>query len=189
MQAKKRKTISISEEFLELYPHAKEAILFFETHEGKMAPEAIIELRDTLDHLVMAFENSENDQRFQAETTSSFEHLRRASIEPFEWAVENKIAEIWKRYKWTMWGRLLFVPPPERKLYYPKFAEIKAELLEGRKCKNAKLWKDGIEHFKKAYILSCEAEAILPEKQNYYNRFFQIMLALLFFILGRISCI
>ena len=181
-------TISISQEFLELYPHAKEAILFFETHEGKMAPEAIIEFRDALDHLMMAFSHAGDEHRAQSEITSAFEHLRRASIEPFEWAVENKVAVIWKRYRWTMWGRILMVAPPERKSYYGKLAEIKNEILAGRKSKNAQQWKEGIEHFIKAYTLAAEVEEVLPEKQNYYNRIFQIMLATVFFLLGKFAC-
>ena len=184
-------SIGLPKDFVDLYYHAKEAILFFETHEEKKAAEVITEFRDALDHLMLAFEHSNDKERSFAEKTCALEHLRRGAIEPYEHAVENILADIRDKYNKIRWYRLFLIPIPTRESYYGLFIDVKNELLEGRICKNFENWKEGIEHFKRAYTISTELERLFPEKSILYGRIFSTAIsfgiALVFFILGRIT--
>lgn len=179
-------SISITEEILNLYTHAKEAILFFETHERVTSTEAAIELRDCLDHLMLAFSNSSNSERFQAEINYSLEHLRRGAIEPLEYAVENRLADISKRYKWKNLYSLLLISTAKNELFKSKLNHIKNKIINGRNCKNLDKWQEGVNHFKEAYELSLQLEKMVPERDIINGRLFALILTAFFFLLGYI---
>jgi hypothetical protein len=180
-------SIAIHKDFLELYPIAKDAIIFFETHEGKMSLESIVEFRDALDHVMMAFQNSEDKKRCSAETTSAVEHLRRASIEPYEWAVENVLAKIETNRKWSLFHQILLIPKTIKDTQYHSLgADIKKELQAGRNCKNLKKWREGIEHFKRAYTYAKSLDKLIPDRMVYYGRLFDLFLVILGFLLAQL---
>lgn len=104
---------------LEVYPIAKENLLFYETHEQVKAISALTDLRDVLDHLAMATALSQGqgegdedtiEKRIEAHLISAEEHLRRAAIEPLELAVEDRLYRVLHKIKWGKLSRMAFQP-------------------------------------------------------------------------------
>ncbi len=176
--------VNLPKEIIDLYESAKDAILFYELHELQVAPEAATELRDCLDHLMMGIQKYDDQQKFQAELNGALEHLRRASIEPLEFAVENLLADVINRYKLTLLFRIFLIRQIPKSKYKSKLEEIKTELIKGRSCKNMDQWRDGIAHFKNAYKMVDDLDFIIPYKGLLYGRIFSLLVSLLFFCLG-----
>ena len=179
-----RVTIEIPKDFLDLYPYAKKSILFYEAHEGRMAFSAITELRDCLDHMTQGFQEPLGSEKQRSEFSSALEHLRRASIEPLELAVENRVDKALSRYKWALMSKIFLVSRPSQHAIYDLVYDIRTKVYEGRKCKNMKHWKKGLEHFEGAYKLSRHLEKILPEKEIILSRLFALAIAIASFLLG-----
>lgn len=171
--------IEIPQSFLALYPYAKEAILFFETQEGKMSVASITDLRDCFDHLMMAFQNTDNQERQQSEITSSLEHLRRASIEPLELAIENRLYNIEGRYKRLNFYKAFLIPTPSRSTVSELITSIQKRLNSARHCKNIEHWEEGIRHLREAHTLSIDLDKLVPEKHIFWGRIFALAIAII----------
>lgn len=92
----------------EYYPFAKRALIELETRERIKALAALTDLRDVLDHLYRAtkiatsdLEDIQKENLVYAEIVSANEHLRRATIEPLETAVEDLLAKIIEKAKYN----------------------------------------------------------------------------------------
>jgi hypothetical protein len=160
----------------EVYFYAKAVILFYETHEQKKAVSAITELRDALDHLMLAdvAQTDGDTDRVRSNVTSAEEHLRRAAMEPMEHAVENKIADLLKRYDALNLHRILFIPGPRQDEIADLFGEVYHALEEARQCKNPTDWKQGLNHLVVAYEYAIAIDRALPARELYLGRLFQI---------------
>jgi hypothetical protein len=92
----------------EYYPLAKRSLIELETRERIKALAALTDLRDVLDHLYRAtriatsdVEEGQKEKLVYAEIVSASEHLRRATIEPLETAVEDLLAKIIEKAKYN----------------------------------------------------------------------------------------
>ena len=177
-------TISVPKEITEIYFAAKAAILFLEVKEEFTSNEAAIEIRDCLDHLMLAFANSSDPEKMEAQSNGAIEHLRRASIEPYELAVENKLAKIIKRQTWRWWHIFLFIPNTKNDAQTKLLRSIKRKIFEGRQCKNLARWKEGIKLFQDAYEECLTLEKIVPHQGTIFSRLFSIILAAISFLAG-----
>ncbi len=175
---------SIFEEVVELYPFAKEAVLFFETREKKKSLAAIIDLRDCLDHLMISFLCKDDRHKRESELNNALEHLRRASNEPLELAVENKLYLVLERKKWHSFSKFFLVSTPSRAAVNDLITRTQEELQNARSCKNRMKWQDGLKHLKHAYNLVCDIDKLIPEKEIWLGRLFTLLIAILFLVLG-----
>src|SRR5947209_1200610 len=73
------------------YVAVQELVVYLETIENKLRPDALANFRDVLDHLVRASKATTVDDA-DAHLTEAQEHLRRALSDPFQEAIADKLA-------------------------------------------------------------------------------------------------
>lgn len=95
-----------------LYRQAREAIIRYETTEQERATTAILELRDALDHLMVAAQSDEVAE-VQRRADAAEEHLRRAAVEPAQDMVESRLHKLTSSVRLYWCKRLFFVGLPE----------------------------------------------------------------------------
>lgn len=170
-------------DFPELYFAAKKAVLFYETREGRQALEAITDLRDALDHLMIAWDSSDTAKRHR-ELICAKEHLRRAAVEPLEHAVENRLVGIMVKYRYRTWAPVLFLPSPSRGEVLFLIERVQESLQEARERKNAEQWREALGKCHEGYDYCAQLDKLLPDSAAYKGRAFALGMALLGAVVG-----
>jgi len=170
-------------------PYVKKAIQELEVLTGKRSKRAIYELRDALDHIAIAVQQSTTEEKAIKSLNAVEEHLRRATVEPAEFvALEKlkKLLQIKDRGFW--WWKLFFLKAPDTKEFDTEIFKGQQFLSEGRYYKAISV-KDSYLNLQKAYRVFQELlNKIQPAELN--SRIFALVsglvIAVLFFILGKI---
>ncbi len=174
-QPREHASVAIDGELLDAYFAAKQAIIFYETREGKQALAAVTELRDALDHIMLAAERKTEDAR-ASELVSACEHLRRGAVEPLEHAVENRLFKLMRKRRLVTFCRPLFIPPPDREQSEFLVTTIQRLIGKGREQKQQDQWRDAAESFQQAWQYCVKLDLVLPDREVYLGRFFSAFL-------------
>ena len=164
-----------------LYQTAREAIITVEVLEREAFPSALAELRDVLDHLILACKPNITESEHQMQVGSAWEHLRRAAVEPLELATESQLVDLLdarNRY-WVV--TLLFPGLPTIGYVDQEISQIRDLLIKGRQAKGSlKTAEESITYFSQALGAAVRLRSSMrPSRWHVLTRFGVIALSLL----------
>jgi hypothetical protein len=169
---------------VEDYPHAKRAIYTLEVFIRKRSKRSIYELRDTLDHLSIALLPETTPAEARRHLAECQTHLRRASIEPFEYVAEKKVLQIEKIGIRGRWLHKFLMIRSEISLDGNDLIDgvraISQQIVEGRICKAT---SKSLDHMKAAVVLADDLLSKIKPKQ-FYDRLYATCLCLFGALLG-----
>lgn len=164
------------------YRKADKATFFLETRTGKTNIQGITNLRDVLSHFATLLGTEMTIEQAHAQVASAEEHLRRAILEPYEIALNEKI----NKYMVLHEKYLAEVIPvlerhvalrnaPDQDVIKARMNEIYSLAEKGRIAKGKNLWNPDWEHGVAGYIQAYDAlDKLDDEIQKAYVQWEQI---------------
>lgn len=117
------------------YLTVAEALVYLETHSGKLRVEGFTNLRDVLDHLTRAARSGTSEAEFDHHLTEAREHLRRAVMHPYQDEIEERLGQLERTGKSYLVRRELFPDIPTERDFRERLNEAKKILAQARLLK------------------------------------------------------
>ena len=171
----------IQELLSDVYPLARQTLIYAETITGEMEYKGAGEFRDVLEHIKRAIVDAENDDEARDDITEAYEHLRRAAVESAQRAVSKSYAEMLKTIRFPSFlHRIALVSLPDKKTVNPLRSIAIHGIEEGRYLKSDKeRWPESIEEFKKAIDACNQILELYPSRTDSIIRLITIYSALI----------
>ncbi len=174
------------EEFLLLiqnnYKEADKATFFLEQRTGIVNVQSIANVRDVLSHLVTLLSPDTPDDKKEAQLANAEEHLRRAIIEPYETAVNDRLIkfnELYFNYRRKLLPvkhrHLILASAPNEVSIDASMKEIGELYTQGRTGKGKNIWTPEWERGVTGFIDAYEKlSALYAELEKHWNNYEQI---------------
>jgi tetratricopeptide (TPR) repeat protein len=171
----------IQELLSDVYPLARQTLIYAETITGEMEYKGAGEFRDVLEHIKRAIVDAENDDEARDDITEAYEHLRRAAVESAQRAASKSYAEMLKTIRFPSFlHRIALVSLPDKKTVNPLRSIAIHGIEEGRYLKSDKeRWPESIEEFKKAIDACNQILELYPSRTDSIIRLITIYSALI----------
>ncbi|MCX6699117.1 MAG: hypothetical protein NTV68_04185 [Methanomicrobiales archaeon] len=171
----------IQELLADVYPLARQSLIYAETVTGEMEYKGAGEFRDVLEHIKRAIVDAESDDEARDDITEVYEHLRRAAVESVQRAASKSYAEMLKTIRFpSVIHRLTLVSPPDKKIVNPLRSIAIQGIEEGRYLKSDKeRWPESIEKFKKSIDACNQVLELYPSRTDSIIRLITIYCALI----------
>lgn len=114
-----------------MYLEARDSIIHFEVVEGERMTDQIIEVRDAFDHIARAV-RSDSEDDWRDAVAQVRDHLRRAAVEPAQFAVEARLAAIGRALRFYELRRIVLTELPSRRTVEREVRAIKHKLAAAR---------------------------------------------------------
>lgn len=150
----------------EKYPIARTSVIYAEVVTGELNYVGIAELRDVLDHLQRALNNSDSEEEALMDLDAAYEHIRRGAVESVQRAATKTFCDALKVIIYPNWMyKVLLLEVPDK----GKVRELRMDAMEkiarGRSHKSDKgKWTESIKDFKDAIDSSFKIIDMNPTK-------------------------
>lgn len=180
------KVLSALTELLdEVYPLARDAVIYAEIMTGEFNYVGIAELRDVLEHIRRALNTADEEEALR-DLEAAHEHLRRGGVESVQRAATKTYSDALQIIKYPNWVyKVLFLEVADegRVRELRMIARKKIECGRSRKS-NKSEWTDALKDFKDAIESSYEIIDKCPNKTKFRSQLFFIICGCITIISG-----